>query len=472
MDKYKKLISNTFIFAIGTFSSKVLVFLLMPLYTLVLTTQDFGVVDLVVQTGNLLIPIVSVGVINAIVRFGLDDNVNKGDVFSTGLFTILCGFGLLLVIEPLMSLIPYLQGNTTLIYLFVLMSCMRALCSQFTRAKGYVRLYALDGVLSTIATIVFNVLFLVVFKWGINGYVMAIFTADFLSAGFLFISARLHRYVKLGGINKDTVKAMFRYCVPLIPTTTFWWIMNVCDRYVVTEVLGSSANGLLAVAYKVPTIVTLVSTIFMDAWQISAFTETNKLARERFFSKVFRTYQSMLFAAASGLILFSKVITDLLISNESYYESWRYIPYLVMATTFSCMVNFLGTIYMAEKKNAFALVTTAIGAVVNVVLNLWLIPLYGVNGGTFATFVSYFLVFVLRAVDTRRLIKINMNVVKLVFNTLILGAQSMIMIDERPHWIVYEIGFTALMLVMNMGDILSTVKKLLPQPAHKRPRGK
>lgn len=72
MDKYKRLISNTVIFAVGTFSSKVLVFLLMPLYTRVLTDAEYGVTDLIVQTGNLLLPLVSLGIINAVIRFGLD----------------------------------------------------------------------------------------------------------------------------------------------------------------------------------------------------------------------------------------------------------------------------------------------------------------------------------------------------------------------------------------------------------------
>lgn len=110
MDKYKKLISNTMIFAIGTFSSKVLVFLLMPLYTRVLNNADYGVVDLIIQTGNLLIPIVSVGIINAVVRFGLDDSTSKSDVFSTGFITILCGFTALVLFQPLLAKVPYMRS--------------------------------------------------------------------------------------------------------------------------------------------------------------------------------------------------------------------------------------------------------------------------------------------------------------------------------------------------------------------------
>ncbi|MEG0114889.1 MAG: oligosaccharide flippase family protein, partial [Hydrogenoanaerobacterium sp.] len=211
MDKYKKLISNTMIFAIGTFSSKVLVFLLMPLYTRVLDNTAYGVVDLIMQTGNLLIPIVSVGIINSVVRFGLDESVRKSDVFSTGLLTILFGFFLLVLCRPLLALVPNIKDHTLLIYLFVLMACLRSLCSQFTRARGLVRLFAFDGVLSTITTIGFTVLYLVVFKWGIDGYVMAIFCADFLSVIFLFISAKLYRFIKIRNLNSSVRLAMFKY---------------------------------------------------------------------------------------------------------------------------------------------------------------------------------------------------------------------------------------------------------------------
>lgn len=136
MNKYWKLISNTLIFAIGTFSSKVLVFLLMPLYTSVLSEAEYGTVDLMVQVGNFLLPLVSCGIINGIIRFGLDKYYKKSDVFTTGFLTILGGFGILLVLEPLLCHISYLGDNTMMIYVFVLMSSMRSLCSQFVRAKG------------------------------------------------------------------------------------------------------------------------------------------------------------------------------------------------------------------------------------------------------------------------------------------------------------------------------------------------
>ena len=86
MDKYRRLVSNTVVFAIGTFSSKVLVFLLMPLYTWALSPDQYAVTDLIVQTGNLLLPLVTLGIVNAVIRFGLDKSVRKSDVLTSGFF--------------------------------------------------------------------------------------------------------------------------------------------------------------------------------------------------------------------------------------------------------------------------------------------------------------------------------------------------------------------------------------------------
>lgn len=460
LDKYRKLISNTFIFAVGTFSSKVLVFLLMPLYTNVLSEEQFGMVDLMVQVGNFLLPVVSCGIINGIIRFGLDKYYKKSDVFTTGFLTIFAGFGILLLLEPLLSHIPYLKENTFLIYVFVLMSSLRSLCSQFVRAKGYVKLYALDGILSTATTIFFNVLYLVVLKWGINGYMLAMISADTLSSIFLFYLAGLRHYLRFRHLNLSTAREMLRYSVPLIPNSIFWWINNMASRYLIAWFLGAQANGLFAVAYKIPTIIVLMSNIFMDAWQMSAVSDTSS-KRASFFTHVFLCYQALICTAASSLILFSKVITKILVS-DAFYPSWRFIPFLLLSTVFSCMSTFLGSVYMVEKKSVLNFITTGIGALVNVALSFFLIQTdLQANGAAVATFVSYLLVFLLRVVDTKRFLPMKFHFSRLVFNSVVLLAQAIIMILEIRGWILFELLLTALMVIANIGSLFATLRRLL-----------
>ena len=477
MDKYKKLISNTIIFAISTFSSKVLVFLLMPLYTRVLDTSAYGVTDLLMNTGNLLLPLVTLGVVNAIIRFGLDREIDKADVFSTGLRTILLGFLILVVAEPF--IVPYMGPvlslldiqedmfvqNIILIDAFVLMSSMRSLCSQFIRARGLVRLFAVDGILSTVTTIFFTVLFLVWLQMGVAGYILATICADFLSVIFLFTTGRLHRFLKLRGISRGVSGRMLRYCVPLIPNTICWWITNTSSRYMVVAFLGSSYNGIFAAANKVPALIILVSGIFMDAWQMSAVTEEK--GRNKFFTRVFRSYNALIFMTAAFVIMFAKLITKILVA-PAYYEAWSFIPLLVVSTVFTCMVNFLGSIYMVEKKSMHSLATAVLGAVINVVLCLVWIPSLGVNGAALASLVTYVAVFLVRAVDTRRYIRMNISYLRLVVNAVLLIGQAVLMIFEAPFWPVWQALLTALMVLLNFKEVLEGVRKIVSRRSSKK----
>jgi len=474
MDRYKKLLSNTMIFAIGTFGSKMLVFLLMPLYTRVLSQSQYGTVDLIVQASNLLIPIASIGINNSIIRFGLERNINKKGVMTVGLLTILSGFLIMCLFYPLLNKVSFISGYTVLVYLFVLCSSIHSLFFNFIRAKGYVRLSAFDGISSTILTIILNVLFLVIFHMGVTGYVLGTILADVISSLFLFTIAKLYRYISIKNVEKETAAIMLKYCIPLIPTTVCSWIINISDRYLISHFINTSMTGLYSVANKIPTILLIVANIFGDAWQISAVTESDKNARRQFFSNVSNVYVSVAFLTGSFLIMSAKFITKLL-ASPSFYTAWQFIPILVMATTFACLSQFLGSVYMVGRKSFATLINTMIGAGLNIGLNLILIPYFaakslylGVQAAAFSTFVSYFSMFVIKAFHTRRYIKIRWNMPKLLLDSVIITLQCYIMVVEVRFWVVYEILLFIASFVLNIDDVWKAFLKILPSSLKKK----
>lgn len=301
---------------------------------------------------------------------------------------------------------------------------------------------------------------MVVFKFGIIGYVMAIVLSDAISAIFLFIVANLKKYLKLGAIDKEVWKSMVLYALPLIPNTVFFWITNLSDRYILTYLIDTSANGLYTAAYKIPTIIIAVSTIFMQAWQISAFSQQAKKEKEEFYSNVFRSYQSIVFLIASGIILMIIPITYILVS-KSFFESWIFVPFLVISVIFSCFSSFLSTIYMAEKKNIMVMVTMFGGALINIILNFILIPVYGAIGAAFSTMISYFVVFVIRIIDTRKYLKIKINTIRFILNTVIVVAQAFIIINQLSGWVIYEILLLLMMGSLNLSTLYKGAKNLL-----------
>lgn len=466
MDKYKKLAVNTVIFAIGTFSSKILSFLLMPFITKVMGTGEYGAADLVQQTANVLIPVVTLAVNSAALRFALDKAADKRDVFTTGIRTTFVGFAIFLVFIPVFPLIKvndFVLGDyTLLIYLFVLVSSMRQLCQQFVRGCGHVRLFAIDGILATATNLGFTLLYLGVFHWGVTGYVMSIITSDALSVLFLFWRGRLAGQIKWKDNNPIVRKNMLKYCIPLIPTIILWWIINVSNRYLVTYFIGLDANGLYTAASKIPNFVVMFSSIFIDAWQLSAVDEYDSEDRAKFFTNIFRIYSGGVFTVASALILFDQFITTILVS-DSYYTSWEYVPVLIIATTFSCLVNFLASIYMAEKKSVMSMVTAMLGAVMNVVVSLILIPRIGTVGAAVGTAFSFITVFVARVINTRKYVKIDFKFGQMIPQVIILIVQTVVLLKLRSGVLMYgiEAALTVVMVLFNVKIIRELAELLL-----------
>ena len=139
---YRRLLSNTVLFSVSTFGSKILLFLLTPFYTSILTDAEYGVTDLIIQTGNVLIPLVSMGIINAVLRFGLDETTDLKGLFTTGLVVILVGEGVLALCYPLLQSIGLLSDYVLLLLLYVLMANLHAVFGAMAQAMGKVRLYA------------------------------------------------------------------------------------------------------------------------------------------------------------------------------------------------------------------------------------------------------------------------------------------------------------------------------------------
>lgn len=458
MNKYKTLATNTFLFALSTFGSKLLVFVLMPFYTRVLNTDGYGAVDNIVQASNFLIPIATIGINNAIIRFGLEKDTDKKAVFTTGTLVILAGFFVVLLLSPLIKFIDIISEYTFYMLMYVLVASFHGLTSQFVRTLGYVKLYAFDGILATVLAIVFNIVFLGVFRLGIDGYMWAMIVTDFVCISFLIIAVKLYRYFDVKHLKRALLSDMLKYSVPLIPNTICNWFINIASRFIITAMISVSANGIYSVSSKIPSILLIVATIFGEAWQISAISETEE--REKFFSSVSGAYQAIAFTMAAGLILTCKITTSIFASAD-FFEAWKYMPFLVIASTFACIANFLTSVYMVEKRSVRTFVTTLIGAVTNIVLTFALIGKYGCMGVAFANLVSYLLMFVIRVIDTRKYIKISWNRKKLMLNTILIFAECFIMLSEcRGHFVISLI-ITALVIVINFKSLLVTVRRKL-----------
>ncbi len=464
-NKYQRLISNTAILGIGTFSSKLLVFFMVGFYTACLSKAEYGIADFITQTANLLIPLLSLGIAEAVFRFALDRDEDPARVFTTGIVTVLGGGAVFLIIIPILNAVPYFYGYGLLIWAYTFFSCLHTVCIQYMRARGRMKQFAGYGILSTALTIICNLILLLGFDLGVTGYVMSVILSDALVTVLLFFTESLWRDIKPTSLNQKHILRMLRFSIPLIPTTIFWWVTNAADRFMVLYMIDEAANGLYAVAYKIPSLLILFSGIFIEAWQFSAVKERGDTDHSHFFETVFDSFQALMFIAGCGLTAFAKIAVDIM-AAEDYYTAWQYIPVLSVATIFSSLVTFMGSVYLVEKKSVLSFITSMIGAIVNLVLNFLLIPTaLGPNGAAIATFASYFIVFVIRAFNTQKYIRFNMHPAKLTVNTLIVCIQAFCMVYETPGWIAVQIISLALIFALNARPIIAGILQVLRRRA-------
>lgn len=460
-NRYKKLAGNTVIFAISNFSSKLLSLFIRPFLTHALAeVESVGITQITSQCANLLIPLVSLGVSFAVIRFGLDKQNDRRAVFTGGFVSIMIGFGLLCLLWPLLQKVPIFCDYAGLLYIYVLVSCLRTLCTQFIRSRQLNRLVAVDGILCTFATLMFYILFLVVWPMGPNGYLLAIICGDGISTLFVFTIANCGRYLRFRRFDPVLWRAMMRYALPMIPAQISFWIINASDLFFVTYMMGDKGtywSGLLGIGYFLPTILTTLGTIFYEAWQLSAVTE--EAGRARFFSRVFGIYQSLIFCCAAGIILLCRPMMFLF--RQNFYDAWQFVPFLTLATAFSCFNQFLNSIYVVEKRSTLSLYTMLAGGVANCFLNYFFIRQWGPNGATVASFLSYLLVFVLRAVNTRGLLAVDFSVLRLGVNTGLILGEIALMLAAPDYWPLWCGLLCAGVVAFNLRGVLQMAKRLL-----------
>lgn len=467
MNRYKKLLFDTLILGLGTFGSKLLVFLLMPLYTALLSTDQYGTAELITSTANLVIPLACVGITNGVFRFAADRAHEKKEVFSSGLVLLLGGTLVFLALSPLLSLIDYFDEYTFLIVLYVVFANLQALCAQFVRAIDRVRLFAVQGILNTLLTIGFNLLFLIVFDLGVTGYVLSVIVGNLITTIFLVIAAKLWRVFSFRSVKKPLVKEMLFYSLPLIPTTVCWLITDLSDRYMVTWFCGSAENGIYSAAYKIPTVVNLISSIFMQAWQFSAVaSSSDEGVCQRFYTTVFKGFLSMIAIGSAVLILASRFLTGLLL-NVSYFEAWRYMPTLLCAAAIESIVSFLATVYMVRKKSMHSFLTAMLGTVLNVLLNLLLIPRMGALGAAIATLCGYLIVLIARLIDAPRIIRFDLCLPRMFLSAVLLLLSSVLMTVVPDGYLLWTALVTLLILALNAIPLLRGVQSMLDFRRHK-----
>lgn len=407
--KYKNLLSNVSLFTISNLGSKVLTVFMVPLYTSILSTEEYGIVDLIISTISLLLPILTFSMAEGVLRFSFtNDNYAKDSLIISFVYSIL-GTIVCLLMYPLISLFNVSIGKywNYAVILFFLMA-IRDSYSSYVKGVDKTKIFAVQGVVFTFVFLSLNILLLLFFNWGISGYFVSLICANLVSIIYMVLLERNWIYGKIKW-NSKLNSEMLIYCVPIIVSTVAWWVNTSVDKYMITEMISVSENGIYSMGHKIPTLITTVTGVFSQAWLLSAISaeeNDSEEEKQRFYSNIFELYMILCVLASFLVVLFCKPLSRLMF-NKEFYGAWKYVPLLTVSALFSGYAGFWASFSRATKKTNTLLYSTIISAVVNIVLNCVLLRLCGTIGAAIATAISFFVMWVIRVFAIRNIVKIK-----------------------------------------------------------------
>ena len=448
MSRFKTLFENSLIFTISSFASKLLGFLMLPLYTRVLSREEFGTADLIIFSIGLLFPLLTISIGESIIRFAIDEKEDKKQVFTIGLKILFIGWLVLLFTLPFAGKIPVLKDYAIWFYLLFIMQSINVFFNQFTRGLNKIKLIGVVGVVQTLVVVISNILFLIVFEFGVDGFLLSIVLGNVVALLILFYSANLKNYLEFKRTDKSLRKEIVKYSLPLVPARTSWWVNNSSNRFVIANFASIAELGLFSAASKIPSILITFQGIFIQAWELSALNEYKKKDGATFFTKIYNLYNFALVIGCSFLILFIKPISEILLGPE-FYEAWRLVPFLLIAVIFGGIIGFLNTINMALKKTNALVMPVIVGALVGLAINLIFVGEYGAMAASISFTISYILIWFQRLINANKHMKLEINYLRDALSYSIILIQTIIILyfDDSKISIFAIICFLFLLLI-------------------------
>ena len=463
------LLGNTLVFALGGLAIKAVSLVLMPLYTTALTAGEYGTAELLNSAIEIVLPLLSAGVVEALYRFSIDDDVPKDELFADSLVVLGGGVVCAGAACALGHVLWNMEHAGSFFVLFCSVCVFKA-TTQLARGLGHVRRFVAYGLINALAMVVSTYLLLFRAHAGIEGYLWS-FTIGYLVGGLVaFLGSAEYRLLAPFRFDRDLLRRMLVYSLPLVPNLLSWWLVSVSGRYVVLWGSGVVAAGLFTAASKMPALVNIVASVFQQAWQYSTAREINSPDRGAFFGVVMRGYSLATLTVAGLVIALNRPISRVMLQSE-FAEGWRYVPLLMLVASFGVISIFFESFYQALKNSGVLMVSTMMGAVVNVVLGVALVPFMGPWGAGLAGAVAYALVLVVRARDLRRRIDLPMDRSRLTYQLALLISITACMSFDGGSWLTAVVWVCLILLATSDITVLTNSARAVTESLRRRSGG-
>lgn len=465
MGKYKYLIKNVGLLTLSNFATKLLSFFLVPLYTNILTTGEYGTYDLFNTTVGVILPIFTLNIQDATLRFALDKNYDRNAIVTVSLKYLLLSntiVGFILFILKCLNINSIINNYGIFFFLMFLAQSISGIVTNYIRGIDKIADLSITSVICSSVTIFLNILFLVVFKWRLVGYFMANIIGPLVQCIILMLRGNMFKDFNIIKDYSTQHREMITYSIPLIANSLAWWINNASDRYVVVFFCGLAANGVYSVASKIPSILNIFQTIFGQAWSLSAVRDFDPKDESGFFTNTYNVYNCLMTIICSAIIVADKFLAKFLYA-KNFYIAWRYVPWLTIAILFGALSGYIGGFFTAVKDSKAYANSTLFGAIINIILNLIFTPVIGALGAAIATTISFIVVWIIRLQQSKKYIKMKIEVKRHIFSYIMLLLQSffLLIINENCYLYIIEISIFFVVIFIYIRDISKLFVKLV-----------
>lgn len=458
---YRYLFNNIGLLTLSNFATKFLSFFLVPLYTNVLTTTEYGTYDLFNATIGVLLPVLTLNIQESVLRFALDKKTNREAIVTiSAKYLLISNFLVIigLIFNRITNLNAMIAEYGIYFFLMFFVQSLVGVITCYIRGVDRVADLSVSSVITSIVTISCNIIFLVAFKWGLPGYFLANIIGPLVQCIYLMVRSSFLNEIRFEQFTTEE-EAMTNYSKPLIANSIAWWVNNVSDRYVIVFFCSLAENGVYSVAGKIPSILNIFQTVFNQAWTLSAVKDFDSEDKNGFFTNTYKAYNCMMVIICSSIIVADKVLAKFLYAKD-FYVAWKYVPWLTVAILFGALSGYLGGFFSAVKDSKLFATSTIIGAIINLFLNFVFTPMYGAMGAAIATAISYIVVWAFRYVQSRKYIRMKINLTRDIIAYILLIVQSLLILIEGLKMYFFVGSVFLVICFLYIKDIMLVLNKI------------
>lgn len=462
MSKKTELAKNTAILTFGKLCTQCISFFLLPLYTAILSTEDYGIFDLLVTYATLLLPLVNWQLDQGLFRFMLDYRNNKEEqskLFSTlliaSILQCVAYSAIYIAIEPFLKI-----QNPYFLLLYVVFHVLTALMLQFVRGLGQSIKYTVASFISAASTTVMNVIALVLFRMGLQGLLLSTILAQVFTLLYLIFASKCWTFFSAKYIQIETFKRISKYSLPLIPNNLAWWVVNASDRTIVSHFLGTAVNGIYSVANKFPNVFIQFYNILNLSWTETVSLHYQDEDRDEFLTETMTSLFKLFAAACFGIVACMPFVFPVLV-NQKYSKGYNQVLILMYAMLFRVLVGLYSCVYVAQKDAKKIAYTSISAAVINIVVHLVLLKWIGLYAASISTLVAFGSMFIIRYFDVNK--TVHMRIRKpIIIGSVVIG--TMLIVTYYSENLVIQgvaLAVTAIYAFVTNVDMMKSGIKLV-----------